>query len=139
MHTYRSTYVSNVFKVSDIDVIISQNNTKYWVTITYLPNWNHTFKGQTIEQAPPLVVPLLPLPLSLPLPLPLVLDCLPPPIELAFSVSFVGQLTLALGKNNANRLTRIKFQQEHFVGKIEFNWNIPLIWLFQRMRPSSFD
>jgi hypothetical protein len=76
---------------------------------------------QHIEQAPPLVVPLLPLPLVLPLPLPLVVDCVPPPIELALSVSFAAQLTLALGKNNANRLVRIKFQKEHFIAETEFN------------------
>jgi hypothetical protein len=67
------------------------------------------------------VVLILPLPLALPLPVPLAVDCLTPPIELAFSILFAASLTLALDKNNANRLVRIKFQQENFVAKIEFN------------------
>jgi hypothetical protein len=44
-------------------------------------------------------------------------------IELAFSVLFVAPLALALalGKNNANMLLKIKFQQGNFVAKLEFN------------------
>jgi hypothetical protein len=40
-----------------------------------------------------------------------------PDIELAFSVSFAAPLALALGKNNANMLLKIKFQQGNFVAK----------------------
>jgi hypothetical protein len=43
-----------------------------------------------------------------------------PDIELAFSVSFAALLIVALDKNNANRLLRIIFQQEHFVAKLEY-------------------
>jgi hypothetical protein len=44
-----------------------------------------------------------------------------PDIELAFSVSFAAPLALVLGKNNVNMLLKIKFQQENFVAKSEFN------------------
>jgi hypothetical protein len=41
-------------------------------------------------------------------------------IELAFSVSIAAPLAVALGKNNASRLLRIKFQEENFVAKSEY-------------------
>jgi hypothetical protein len=46
-----------------------------------------------------------------------------PDIEFAFSVLFAAPLALALalGKNNANMLLKIKFQQGNFVAKLEFN------------------
>jgi hypothetical protein len=129
MHAYRSTYFQHSHSLQHrchYKSKITQNNRFHYISLKLKP---HIQTSNHWASLPP-VVPLLPLSLALRLPLPLVVDCLLPPIELVFSVSFVVPLTLALGKNNTNKLLRIKFQKRNFVAKSEFNWNMSVTWLF---------
>jgi hypothetical protein len=118
--------LSSIIKLPNIDLITSLIKTQNIWSPLHIELRQHAQRPNHSPSLPPIVhllpLPLalpLPLPLALPLPLPLAVGCLPPPIELA--VSFSAPLAFALGKNNANRLGRIKFQQGKIISKLEFN------------------
>jgi hypothetical protein len=108
--------LSNITKVSSIDVITSPIKTQNYGSPLHIKLKQHDQRPNHSPSIPPIV---LLLPLTLSLPLPLTVGYLPQHTKLV--VSFAAPLVLALGKNNANKLGRIKFQQEKFVAKSEFN------------------
>jgi hypothetical protein len=110
--------LSSIIKLPNIDLITSLIKTQNIWSPLHIELRQHAQRPNHSPSLPP-IVHLLPLPLALPLPLPLATGCLPPPIKLA--VSFSAPLAFALGKNNANRLGRIKFQQGKIISKLEFN------------------
>jgi hypothetical protein len=108
--------LSSIIKLPNIDLITSLIKTQNIWSPLHIELRQHAQRPNHSPSLPPIVHLL---PLALPLPLPLATGCLPPPIKLA--VSFSAPLAFALGKNNANRLGRIKFQQGKIISKLEFN------------------
>jgi hypothetical protein len=108
----------NISKLPNIDIITNLIKIQNILSSLHIKLTQHAQRSNHSSSLPT-IVPLLLLFLVLPLPLPLIVVCLAPPKE--FVVPLSTPLAFALGKNNANRLGRIKFQQGKIISKLEFN------------------